>query len=88
MRIVRRVLDSRLTNAKRKIGLFDEKCVYRPPEHSSSYEDLTEKLEMSPTTETTALASTSGVRPKFTRQQSTMETPLDSSGVVKMTCWF
>lgn len=67
------------------------KCINRicrPAENSNSYEDLTEKLEMSPTTETTAFASTSGVRPKFTRQQSTMETPLDSSGVVKMTCWF
>lgn len=63
--------------------------IYRPSEHSNSYEDLTEKLEMSPTTETTALAtgSASG-RSKFTRQQSIMETPLDSSGVVKMTCWF
>ena len=49
-------------------------------------------MEMSPTTETTALATGSGRsasgRSKFTRQQSTMETPLDSSGVVKMTCWF
>lgn len=62
---------------------------YRPSEHSNSYEDLTEKLEMSPTTETTAFATGSGGgRSKFTRQQSTMETPLDSSGVVKMTCWF
>ncbi|XP_008178363.1 carcinine transporter [Acyrthosiphon pisum] len=61
----------------------------RPSEHSNSYEDLTEKLEMSPTTETTAFATGSaGGRSKFTRQQSTMETPLDSSGVVKMTCWF
>lgn len=64
--------------------------IYRPPEHSNSYEDLSEKLEMSLTTEKTAFAtgSVSG-RSKFTRQQSTiMETPLDSSGVVKMTCWF
>lgn len=60
--------------------------IYRPSEHSNSYEDLTEPLEMSTTTETTAFAT--GSRPKFTRQQSTMETPLDSSGVVKMTCWF
>lgn len=63
--------------------------VFRPPEHSSSYEDIAEKLEMTATTETTALAAgTSSGRSKFIRQQSTMETPLDSSGVVKMTCWF
>lgn len=45
---------------------------------------------MSPATETTAFATAenTGTRSKFTRQQSTMETPLDSSGVVKMTCWF
>lgn len=45
---------------------------------------------MSLATETTAFTTTStgGGRSKFIRQQSTMETPLDSSGVVKMTCWF
>lgn len=76
----------------KRIGCYlklNTKCIYRPPEHSSSYEDMTEKLEMTCTTETTALAtgSASG-RKKFMRQQSTMDPPLDSSGGVKMTCWF
>ncbi|XP_050433581.1 carcinine transporter [Adelges cooleyi] len=58
----------------------------KPAEHTDSYEDLTENLEMSQTAEpSTGLVRS---RSKFTRQQSTMETPLDSAGVVKMTCWY
>jgi len=65
------------------------KFIYRPSGHSSSYEDIADGIEMPATTETTELATgNSSGRSKFSRQQSIMETPLDSSGVVKMTCWF
>lgn len=77
------------TDVFRFVINHDNVRFYRPTEHSSSCEDLTEGLEMSATTETTAFtAGSSGGRSKFTRQQSTMETPIDSSGLVKMTCWF
>ncbi|XP_050528348.1 carcinine transporter isoform X2 [Daktulosphaira vitifoliae] len=60
----------------------------KPVERSSSYDDLTENLEMLQTPELSRLTGNTNRRSRFTRQPSTMETPLDSAGVVKMTCWF
>lgn len=74
--------------------------VYRPSSAVGSYEDLSENdvvtrendvVEMLPQRlsaddrETALLAKHV---PRLVRQSSTMETPLDSSGSMKMTYWF
>lgn len=73
--------------------------VYRPSSAVGSYEDLSENdvvthendvVEMLPRLsaddrETALLAKHV---PRLVRQSSTMETPMDSSGSMKMTYWF
>uniref|UniRef100_A0A0A9Y7Z4 Organic cation transporter 1 n=2 Tax=Lygus hesperus TaxID=30085 RepID=A0A0A9Y7Z4_LYGHE len=73
------------------------RCIpIRPEKQTSTYEDLDElsgvEMQMTdPATESTSLNSSMKkprAIPRLVRQASVLETPIDSSGTMKMTYWF